>query len=231
MDTNILTEELLSMLVPKVAMIAYENQNDHGDKHFLEVRPIGEDGTMGAGVPVTYEFLREIAENYAGKNTTMPSGVVPANLLYTDTRKGSEKYIWWNPPRKRMMYFTSGNGISDGEYHVPGLIYAATDGKLYVYAFTDDIPTAETTLCQAPFLNVTDGGVCLGTATLKRPASPTYEQIMEYWENRFWLSKFSHTGGNSTKSGIAEATKAAIDKPFDTEELKPTGKTLKSLFK
>ncbi len=231
MNTNALTVEIMSLLVPTVALIAYENRTDHGDKHFLEMRTIGEDGTMGAGVPVTYEFLREIAENYAGKNNTTPAGEIPANLLYADSRKGSEKYVWWNPPRKRMIYFTDKLGIPDGEYHVPGIIYAAGEGRLSVYAFTDKVPTPDTKLFEAPFFNTTGGNVCLGTATLKRPMSPTYRQIMDYWEERFWLSKFSHSGGNSTKSDIVTVTKAAADRPFDTGELRSAGVTLKSILK
>ncbi len=230
-NANILTEEILSLLVPKVVLIAYENQHEHGDKYFLEMRTIGEDGTMGAGQPVTCEFLRELSETYSGKNNTTPAGAIPVNLLYADTRKGSEKYIWWNPPCKRVMYFVNSLGIPDGEYHVPGVIYEAGEGRLNIYAFTDEVPTPDTKLYEAPFLNTSGGGVCLGTATLKRPASPTYGQIMEYWEDRFWLSKFSHRGGNSTKSGIVAATIAATDRPFDTKELKQTGTTLKSLYK
>ena len=231
MDTNLLTDEILALMVPRVALIAYESNNDRGDRYFLEMRTIGEDGTMGAGQPVTCEFLREISETYSGKNNTTPAGAIPANLLYADTRKGSEKYVWWNPPRKRMMYFAGSHGIPDGEYHVPGVIYVAGEGRLNIYAFRDEVPTPDTNLYEAPFYNITDGGVCLGTATLKRPASPTYGQIMEYWEERFWLSKFSGHGGNSTKNGIEAATLAAADKPFDTAVLKSADKPLKSLFK
>jgi PRTRC genetic system protein B len=231
MDTNILTEELLSMLVPKVALVAYMNSGEHGDKYYLEMRTIGSDGTMGTGEPVTCEFLKEISETYSGKNNTTPSGAIPVNLLYADTRKGSEKYIWYNPPRKRVMYFTDAVKVPDGEYHVPGVIYVAGEGRLMVYAFTGKSPSPDAKLYDAPFFNTSDGGVCLGTATLKRPTTPTYSGIMTYWEDRFWLSKFSHAGGNSTKSGLVSSTKAAADKPFDTNELKPTGKTLKSLLK
>lgn len=231
MDTNVLTQEILSRLVPKMALIAYENDTAHGDKYFLEMRPIGNDGTMGAGVPVTVEFLRDIAENYSGKDTSIPSGPIPANLLYADTRKGSELYVWYNRPQKRKMFFVDSLGIPDGEYHVPGVIYEVRGNGLYVYAFTDEVPTPETKLFQAPFFNTSNTGVCLGSAALKRPSSPTFEQMIGYWEDRFWLSKFSHTGNNSTKSGIKASTLAAADKPFDIGELKSAGLKLKTIFK
>ncbi|MDR2891304.1 MAG: prokaryotic E2 ligase family D protein [Alistipes sp.] len=233
MNTNILTQELLAMLVPKVALIAYENQTDHGDKYFLEMRTIGEGGTMGTGVPVTYEFLREISETYAGKNTTTPSGAIPTGLLYADTRKGSEKYVWWNPPRKRMMYFAETLGVPDGEYHVPGVIYEAGEGRLNIYAFTDEVPTAGTVLYSGPFFNTTGGSVCLGSSSLKRPSSPTWAQMMAFWEDKFWCTTFTHLGGggNPTCNNLVLVTRAAADRPFDTAELKPSGKTLKDLLK
>jgi PRTRC genetic system protein B len=233
MDTNVLTAEILSMLVPKVALIAYENQTDHGDKHFLEMRAIGEDGTMGAGVPVTYEFLREIAENYTGVNTVTPSGMIPANLLWADTRKGSERYVWWNPPRRRTMYFARNLGVPDGEYHVPGVIYEAGEGWLNIYAFTDETPASDTKLYWGPFFNTTTGSVCLGSSSLRRPSSPTYAQLMAFWEDRFWRTTFTHLGGggNPTRNNLVLVTKAAADRPFDTKELKSSGKTLKDILK
>ena len=51
----------------------------------------------------------------------------------------------------------------------------------------------------------------------------SYENLLEYWEKKFWLTEFSHLGGggNPTKSNLVLVTKAAKDKPFDLEELKP----------
>ena len=233
LNANILTEEIMAMLVPKVALVAYENETDRGDKYYLEMRTIGEDGTMGAGTPVTYEFLREISENYTGKNTSTPSGPVPANLLYADTRKGCEKYIWYNPPRKRKMYFSEQLGLPDGEYHVPGVIYEAGENSLSIYAFKDDVPGPDTKLYDGPFFNTTKGSVCLGSSSLKRPSSPTYGQIMEYWEDRFWRTRFTHlgAGGNPTKGNLVLLTQQSAHKPFDTNWLKSSEKPLKSLFK
>jgi len=230
---NKLTEEILSMLTPKAALIAYENDTDLGDKYFLEMRPICEGGAMGAGMPVTYEFLREIAENYAGKNTTTPSGIIPAGLLYADTRRGCEKYVWWNPPRRRTMYFVQSLGVPDGEYHVPGVIYEAGEGNLNIYAFTDETPAPGTKLYHGPFFNTTAGSVCLGSSSIERPSSPSYTQIMDYWEDRFWRTTFTHlgSGGNPTKNNLVLVTKASADRAFDVGELKSSGKTLKDILK
>ena len=52
MDTNALTQEILMNLTPRAALIAYEHRDAaRSDRYFVELRPIGEDGTMGAGAP------------------------------------------------------------------------------------------------------------------------------------------------------------------------------------
>lgn len=57
---------------------------------------------------------------------------------------------------------------------------------------------------------------------------PIYEGVyriltLQYWEKKFWLTEFSHLGGNGnpTRSNLVLVTKAARNKPFDLKELKP----------
>lgn len=49
------------------------------------------------------------------------------------------------------------------------------------------------------------------------------QNLLEYWEKKFWLTEFSHLGGggNPTRSNLILVTKAAKDKPFNLDELKP----------
>ena len=68
---------------------------------------------MGEGHPVTVEFMNELVRNYSETYSGTPHGRLPSNLLYADTRKGSERYVWYNPPGKRMMYFVGGLGIEE----------------------------------------------------------------------------------------------------------------------
>lgn len=153
--------------------------------------------------------------------------------MYCDTRKGSEKYVWFNPPGKRMMYFVKNLGVENAEYNLPGIIYVAEENKLDVYACKENNPTDDTGLFLAPFFNVTSARVCLGSAKLQKPVDPTYTELLEYWEKRFWLTEFSHLGGegNPTKSNLVLVTKAARDKPFDLAELRSINKKLKDLPK
>lgn len=229
-ETNKFTREFSEMLVPQAALIAYRSED--GGQYFLELRKIGENGRMGEGRPVTYEFMNEITRNYSETQGGTPHGVIPENLLYCDTRKGSEKYIWYNPPRKRMMYFKDSLKIENAEYNLPGVIYAAKGEALDIYAYKGGIPDEKTELFEAPFFNVTRSGVCLGSVKIEKPGNPTYDRLLEYWEKKFWLTEFSHLGGNGnpTKSNLVLVTKAARNAPFNLDELKPLKLTLKDLM-
>lgn len=230
---NKLTEQLKSLYRPKAALIAYQGENAKSNEYFLELRPIDDSGVMGEAIPVTYEFMNEIAANFSEAHNGIPTGVLPEHLLFADTRKGHEKYIWSNPARKRMMYFVPNLGIENVEYNVPGIVYIAEESSLAVYAYKDKKLSDNTELFAAPFFNTSKESVCLGAAKLKKPSNPTYMQLLEYWEKKFWLTEFSHLGGagNPTKSNLVLVTKAAKDEPFNPDELKSINKKLKDILK
>jgi len=229
---NKITEELKSLMRPRAALIAYQGENTRSHDYFLELREIDNKGIMGEAIPVTYDFMNEIAANYSEAHNGTPAGEVPRNLLYADIRKGSEKYIWSNLPRKRMMYFVSNLGIENAEYHIPGIIYVAKESTLAVYAYKDKKLSDDTKLYAAPFFNTSTTSVCLGIAKLKKPSNPTWTDLLEYWEKKFWLTEFSHlAGGNPTKNNLVLVTKAAKDKDFNPDELKPINKKLKDILK
>ena len=221
METNKLTKEINDILHPSVALIAYASRE--GQSFFIEAREIDESGMMGEGRPVTVEFMTELVRGYSERHSATPYGRIPPNLLWCDPRKGSEKYIWYNPPRKRMMFFKETLKIENAEYHLPGIIYVAEESHLSIYAYKDKQPNEKTELYAAPFFNVTGASVCLGSAKIEKPKDLTYDRLIEYWEWKFWLTEFSHLGGNGnpTKSNLVLVTKAAKDKPFDLGELKP----------
>ncbi len=221
METNKLTKEINTVLHPQAALIAYTSQGE--SSFFLEARKIDKDGKMGEGRPVTVEFITELVRGYSERHSTTPYGQIPSNMLWCDSRKSSEKYIWYNPPRKRMMFFKEALKIENAEYHLPGIIYMAEGSHMSIYAYKDEELTEKTELFAAPFFNVTGADVCLGSAKIEKPKDLTYDRLLEYWEKKFWLTEFSHLGGNGnpTKSNLVLVTKAAKDEPFNLEELKP----------
>ena len=64
--------------------------------------------------------------------------------------------------------------------------------------------------------------VCLGNARIELPKDLTYEKLLQYWERKFWLTEFTHLGGNGnpTRSNLVLVTKAARDRDFNLDELK-----------
>ena len=113
--------------------------------------------------------------------------------------------------------------LKNAEYNLPGVIYEVRDERMNIYAYIDKELKPETELYAAPFFNVTGASICLGSAKIDKPTELTYDRLLEYWEKKFWLTEFSHLGGNGnpTKSNLVLVTKAAKNAPFNLEELKP----------
>lgn len=223
METNQITRKITELLHPKAALIAYKSDSEYGSSYFLELREIDSEGKFCEGKPVTFEFMNELVRGYSESHTSTPYGYIPKNLLYSDCRKGSERYVWYNPPRRRMMFFSESLGIESAEYNIPGVVYDAGQHGMRIYAYTDMELKRDSELCAAPFFNVSGANVCLGWAKIEKPQELTYSRLLEYWEKKFWLTEFSHLGikGNPTKHNLVLVTKAAKDAPFDMNELKP----------
>lgn len=51
---NELTKNIHKMMIPKAAIIAYkyEDRRNFDTRYFIELRPIGKSGQMGAGIPL-----------------------------------------------------------------------------------------------------------------------------------------------------------------------------------
>ncbi len=60
----------------------------------------------------------------------------------------------------------------------------------------------------------------------------SFEEVLAYWEKRFWYSEFTQLGGktNPTANNLVIVTENARNKPFDYGELKPMDITLKKLL-
>ena len=219
-DSNELTRKIKTPLNPRAALIAYASE---GDKNFfLEIRGIDDRGNMTEGRPVTLEFMNTLVKEYSERHGTTPYGKIPDNLLYCDSRKGSERYVWYNPPHKRMMFFSTALKIENAEYYLPGVIYEAGEHGMRIYAYKGNVPRPDTVLYAAAFFNVTGSSVCLGNARIELPKDLTYEKLLQYWERKFWLTEFTHLGGNGnpTRSNLVLVAKAARDRDFNLDELK-----------
>lgn len=226
---NNLTKQFNASLTPEMAIIVYRDSEEDGI--YLERRDITK-GRMGAGIPLSEECIRDIAELVNDTERTEPHGEIPRNLLYADARKGYGKYIWYEMPEKRMHYFSQRLEIPDGELYTPSLLYVMAGNKLQLYAFIGENPNTQ--LYRAPYYNVSESYVCLGNARLPEITDMTYRNIIAYWKKMFWLSAFDHIlGTNPVRSNLSILTKELMKsgKPFPSEELIPINKTLKDFMK
>ena len=172
LETNELTQKLRTLLHPRAALIAYSGEKDNSyasdNNYFVEIRDIDDNGMMGEGRPVTVDFRNELVRGYSESHSTTPYGRIPPNMLWCDPRKGSERYIWYNSPQKRMMFFKESLQVENAKYNLPGVIYVAGGSSLSIYAYKDKKLTEKTELYAAPFFNVTGANVCLGSAKAER---------------------------------------------------------------
>jgi len=217
---NTLTYLLEQQQIPQMALVVYKN--DKTGSIYMESHRINEQGKMLAGQPLTMKCITELVESFSAEQTNAPHGKISSTMLYCDNRKGHERYVWYNPPRKRMMFFTKKLNIENGEYHLSGIIYDTNGDNLNVYAFKGEKPKSESRLYKTPLFNVTDESVCLGNAEIGFPDNPTFENYISYWEKKFWQSEFSHLGGskNPTKNNLVAVTKS-MKNAFDYNELIP----------
>lgn len=218
-------------LVPEMALIVYTSEEDcSSGGMYIESHMIDSKGRLGAGAPLSQQCISDLASSFSSEQSVSPFGKIPPNMLYSDNRLGHQKYIWYNPPKKQHMYFKDSLAIPNGEYHIPGIIYVAHGERLDVYAFKGKKP--ENKLFKAPFFNTTDGSVCLGSAKLAYPLNPSFDDIIRYWEQKFWNTEFTHLGGggNPTKNNLVIVTKNSKEK-FNEQELIEMNITLKSLLK
>ena len=122
-------------------MIAYSGEKDNSyasdNSYFVEIRDIDDNGMMGEGRPVTVDFMNELVRGYSESHSTTPYGRIPPNMLWCDPRKGSERYIWYNSPQKRMMFFKESLQVENAKYNLPGVIYVAGGSSLSIYAYKD----------------------------------------------------------------------------------------------
>ena len=105
---NELTQNIQKMMVPKAAIIAYkyEDRRNTDTRYFIELRPIGKSGQMGAGIPVTYEFMNTLLESYTEEMSGIPAGRVPENMLACNREKDRKNISGTIRPERDRCSFT-----------------------------------------------------------------------------------------------------------------------------
>jgi PRTRC genetic system protein B len=236
--TNNRTEEMLQTFNPELAIMVYKSNNGY----YLESHNVDENGRIMEGKPLLQETVQGIVDVFFDerKNLQRFTGILPSNILLFELLPGGNyKMMWHQPAQQKVLQFKPELKLPTEKAWVPALLYKADAGRLEVFALKSDRrPVEGTKVYRAPFYNVnTDGAVCLGNATVKKPTERTYASLIKYWEDLFWLSEFSHVNGrDAVKTDIHKVWKRLLSskgkiKWSDIDELVPTKLTIKNILK
>lgn len=240
---NSRTESLIKTYKPQLSIVVYKAEG-MSDEFYLESHSINEGGQIMEGKPLLQETLQGIVDVFYDErqNTIRITGYIPENvLLFSLLPGGNYKIIWCRPAEVRFIPFAPQLHIKSATAWVPAMVYVVDRKSLSVFALkSNSRPKENTKLYRAPFHNVSDqGSVCLGSAKVKKPATKTYDSLMRYWEDLFWLSEFTHLNGasNPTKTDMDKVWRKLVAckekiKWSDMDELNEMkNKTLKHLLK
>lgn len=231
--SNSITHSILNDFKPQLVITVYKCESEY----YLESHDIDDLGRIMAGKPLLQETIQGMVDVFFDerKNTAAVSGIIPDNLLnYEALPGGHYKMTWYRPAEKRILHHKSQLKIDTGNAWVPALLYSVNTNSLSIMALKDDKrPKEITKVYRPPFFNVSDyGDVCLGSARVQKPKFRTYENLMKYWEDLFWLSEFTHLNGD-TKIKSKDLQKlwrslVGTRKKFPVSELLITDRTVKN---
>lgn len=235
------TSSLISTYKPRLAIVAYTSVLDNWSDCYLESHAVNESGHLMEGKPLKQETIEGMVDIFFDdrQNRSQIAGMIPENLLWYELLPGGNYSLtWWQPAQVKQIFFSPDLHIPSGKAWMPALIYKVTRRSLYIFAANiDQRPEEKTPLFRAPFHNVSnDGLVCLGNAKVKKPAENSFKSAMQYWEDMFWLSEFSHLHGttNPTKSNLSLLWKRLVKDNKITwrklDELKSQKASLKKLL-
>lgn len=196
------SELINKRLVPKQAVIIYEEKSQYSTEFYLETREIEKkDGRylFMAPQPMPKDTMKKIAGSFIKRNSLEMEfgGLISAHLLMGINRPGTLAVLWYRPAMLKNLNFSASLDIKgDKTVSIPATLYLVLNQSLYVFALaSDDRPGQATKLYNAPFFNIyEDGRVCLGTAKIGKTRSRTFELEADRFERGFYMAE--QNGGN-----------------------------------
>ena len=90
---NELTKQMQQIMHPRAVLVAYECETtDYSTpRSYLELRPVNEKGRMGAGIPVTYEFMNSLVGIIHRKHERNPARTHPREHAPVRLQKRARK--------------------------------------------------------------------------------------------------------------------------------------------
>lgn len=226
-----------SLYIPLKAFTVFRNAGTEKDM-YVEAYDYEKGGFINAH-PLSELEADKLAEalyrsSESSRNYLQPAGLMPENILHTDNRTGT--LIWYTSPFCQILQFAQGSGLCTGTYPIPMLIWKADKVSLSLFAIKGkDKPELKTSLHHAPFLNTYGTGkICMGNVSIEPDICGSMEQFIEFWQNAFFNSLFSHVIGSHRicRSEVTSLMNKLLEKKtFPAEELIRTGKNLADILK
>jgi PRTRC genetic system protein B len=225
---------------PAAAIVVFKPEGRDNDL-YLEYYEMDMHGIPVNPRPLTVKeaqgFARALdTRKAAAKAFLKPQGIIPSNVLHLNPAENGS-VIWYTKAKKQKLYFSASLGLASQEVPLPALVWLADKSRLYLFALLGkNKPNLNTPLCNAPFFNLyNNGNVCMGSVDVRISQSASLEEFIAAWENYFFGSYFSHLigGHNPVKGNLISLYQnlAGNGSKFPVEELVPTTKQLKHLFR
>lgn len=222
---------LTSLFKPAHQLVIYEDRNNSYIEHF-EILEIEGKHFLSEGKPLTKKTLKKIMNLVMTTDKSIFSTVhqlLPANVIYYDSRPGKLKLLWYNTPQERTVH---GIYKKATKAKIPALVYKLEDDTLYIYAtkIGNKRPELTTQLFNAPMPNIyeDDGNVCMGN--VKKPKNTVeIAELIKSWEHAFWNSEFAdHLWSDAQEKLFRKSIREKV--VFPSKLLIPMKKTIKTIL-
>lgn len=151
--------------------------------------------TILPGECLTREAIEEIL-------TTIQKAPTGRQILPPEVLCASGVLCWWKPALRAPIFFNTSKKafnetMSGSEVLHPPLVFLAKPGRLQIFALQqNERPTAQTTLCRAPYYNLyggsfsDEGAMCRGNVRLPEVC---LSRDIPIWEGAFYETNFTHS--------------------------------------
>lgn len=233
-----ITQDFSALYYPKAALVFYQTKASSKDA-YVEHFDMDSNGLPINAHPLTEREANRLAkalktEKSEKEQLLKPQAILSTQVLYFEP--AGSKVIWFTKTRQRELHFTETLGIPKGKAHVPAMLWVASQSSLTVFALANNRrPTEKTKLYNAPFFNVYENGnVCMGSVDIRIKKTASLEEFINYWEDYFFNSYFSHlmNNFNPIKGNCVSLWKDLITtgKAFPLEVLNQSYLTLKDIL-
>ena len=176
--------DIKDRFMPVNALIVYKNIGSSYEQqlsqYFIMKHTILDNGTLGAGKPLTKDFIYKILN---GGNRQKPQYMQERIVMHSDNIT-----VWWKPEKAEYLSFLPESGIASGMYPLPPMLFALQkQGRGYtLYNFAlcqNERPKPETVVYHSPLYNVHNNGqCCMGNVSLPETGE------IDTWEKVFFGS-------------------------------------------